>query len=242
MGGFGNPLVIGAACCLCIDPFLWLCDVEGMKWLLIFSAFLGVETASADWLKIASMNFSILDFPAEGSKAWQRDFEILFKEQKSRSQAQCRLSAKQPHPTYAAFFGHTELLDPDEYENTRELGERVASFTERVATYFKSKYERPRPYAEVKGLKPCVPLAKGEKAYPSSHAAVAVVTACMLADIYPQKKEDIEAYGLELGNLRYVVGLHHPSDVEAGQKLGLDICSQLRNEPSYRAEIKALQR
>jgi acid phosphatase (class A) len=242
MGGFGNPLVIGAACCLRIDPPPRVCDVEGMKLLLIFSAFLGVGTASADWAKIPSTDFSMLDYPADGSKGWQRDFEVLFKEQKGRTHDRCRMSARQPHPTFAAFFSHTELLDPDEYENTKELGERVANFSERVASYFKNKFERQRPYAEIKGLKPCVPLVKGAKAYPSSHAAVAVATACMLADIYPQKKEDIEAYGLELGNLRYIVGLHHPSDVEAGQKLGQDICKRLRNEPDYRAEIKALKR
>lgn len=214
-----------------------------MKPVLIFLAFLSsFPQAKADWSDIRSAEFEMADYPKDASPEWRKDFEILFREQKNRTKAQCALSAKQRHPTYEAFYGHTELIDPDQYENTKELGERIAKFTERVATYFKGKFDRPRPYNEVNGLKPCVPLVAGQKAYPSSHAAVAIATSCMLIDVFPDKKDDLEAYALEIGNLRYIVGLHHPSDVEAGQKLGNDICAALRADPDYRRETKAIKK
>lgn len=243
MGGFGNPLVIGASCCFPLTALWALWEPQSMKHVLIFLAFSSViSQANADWSSIPSTDFEMADFPKDGSKAWNKDFEILFREQKARTKAQCALSAKQPRPTFEMFYGHTELIDPDQFEATKELGNRVAKFSERVANYFKDKFERPRPYNEVKGLRPCVPAVTGQKAYPSSHAAVAIATSCMLVDVFPDKKDDLEAYAVEIGNLRYIVGLHHPSDVEAGQKLGSDICDRLRSESDYSREIRAIKK
>lgn len=216
-----------------------------MTKLLIFLAFFSVSAlarTSGDWSKIPSAEFEMADFPEAGSKALRKDFEVLLKYQKSRSKAQCDLAKRQQHPTYEAFWGKTEVLDADLYDNTKELGERVAKFSERVATYFKGKFDRPRPYSTNSEIKPCVTKVAGAKSYPSSHAAVAIVTGCMLGELYPDSKADIETYAQELGELRAIIGVHHPSDVAAGQKLGLEICQRLMEDPDFQAELKAIKK
>ncbi len=211
-----------------------------MKMLLIILAVLGAN-ASADWSDIPSTDFEVAAFPAHGSKVAEQDIETLLKYQATRSSAQCALGRRQQHPTYAAFFSHTEVLDSDLYANTKELGERVAHFSERIADDFKGKFDRKRPYDEDSRIKPCAAKVGGEKSYPSSHAIVATVTSCMLAEIYPDQAPDIEQYGQELGELRVIIGLHHPSDVAAGQKLGQEICARLKLEPDFQKELKALK-
>ena len=80
----------------------------------------------------------------------------------------------------------------------------------------------------------------GSKSYPSSHAAVAATEACILGALFPEKKDRLMEYGLYLGNLRAIVGVHHPSDILAGQKLGADICARLLGNSAFHQDMAAL--
>jgi len=67
------------------------------------------------------------------------------------------------------------------------------------------------------------------------------VGACILAKVFTYKKAEIIEYGDFLGELRVTVGVHHPSDVDAGQKLGREICARILQEGDFQRELKKLK-
>jgi acid phosphatase (class A) len=180
-------------------------------------------------------------YPQLGSAASNSDFEKLHEYQQTRTQEQCRQGQRQKWPHFTVLF-KSELLSPDEMGLVKPLMDRAATFTERVAVFHKGHFDRPRPYETDKRLHPCVEKPFGSKAYPSSHAAIASSLSCLLGEIFPHKAQDLKAYGKELGDLRAIVGVHHPSDVKAGQKLGHEICERLKSERDFKEELRILRK
>ena len=207
-----------------------------MKIIVILLLFM-MPIAHADWKDISSMEFTVQAFPSDDTE----DIKRLFELEKSRSNKDCALARKQRFPGFATFFKGTEIMDIDDFELTQPLFAQVTEFTERVTKYYKDKFDRPRPFAVHKRLKPCADKPTGAKSYPSSHASVATASACLLVEVFPDKKEDLEAWALHVSELRAVVGVHYPSDVVAGQKLGSDICARLMQESDFRKEIEELK-
>ncbi len=198
------------------------------------------EDERAAWQKIASKEFTLPAPPVENSKAYKRDFKILHEQQAARSDADCQLANSQLHAKFSLFFGtESKQLTEDEYAQVEALMTKVNSFTERVTGYFKGLHQRSRPYDVDTQLEPCIPKPGGSRSYPSSHAAIATADACLLAKIFPKKAKKLKAYGTYLGNLRYVVGVHHPSDVTAGQTLGDAICKRLWDESSFQDALNS---
>lgn len=208
---------------------------------LLAPSFLFAAPASASWRAIRSMEFELPDYPKEGSAEFKQDFEVLLKWQEERSPEQCRQGRRMKWPEFESLF-KTELLDPEEMALVTPLMNQVQSFTERVSGYHKDKFERLRPYDADARIKPCADKATGAKAYPSSHAAIASAISCVLSEVFPAKAEDLKMFGQELGDLRVVIGLHHPSDVKAGQGLGLEICDRLMSEPDFKEEVESLKK
>lgn len=195
------------------------------------------------WTKIGSMEFHMDGPPTDNSERYKDDYKKLRSFSVSNRDSDCALAKKQRYPTFKAFFGPpSTLLSKEEYAKVEPLLENVTNFSERIANYFKGKYERPRPYNVDSAIAPCITKVEGNKSYPSSHAVVAYVDACILAEIFSDRAQDIMEYGMYLGNLRAIVGVHHPSDVEAGQTLGKDICARLMGDPSFNLDLQEILR
>lgn len=196
--------------------------------MLVAALVLSLGVARGDFTQIPSSDFSLPNPPQAGSAAYRRDFELLHQWQKSRDPKVCALGQSQTSPTVEAFFGPTAgILTTDEYDRAEASLEKIFKFADRVAGYFKTKYHRTRPYDVDSSLTPCVTKPGGQKSYPSSHATLAAVGACALAKLYPAKAKKLADYGAYLGWLRAMVGVHHPSDVAAGQSLAKQICDRL---------------
>ena len=83
----------------------------------------------------------------------------------------------------------------------------------------KEKFKRPRPYLSCNDLTPAVHR-ETSFSYPSGHATLGVVYGRLLAELCPARKDAILERGLLIGNDRTTAGVHWPSDVDAGHKLG----------------------
>jgi acid phosphatase (class A) len=129
---------------------------------------------------------------------------------------------------------------------TKALFKEVVSEAKAVTDVGKKHWKRLRPYE----VDPS--LLDGEKepsfGYPSGHSTRAVVTALLLADLYPEKRNAILAEGRQVGWDRVVMGRHYESDVNAGRVLGQAIVRQLYESPSFgldfaaaKAEVNALK-
>jgi acid phosphatase (class A) len=226
-GGEKHPLTV----------FPFFADLLFMKTILL--ALLLALPAQADWTNIKSSDFAIPPPPAEGSAAGEKDFEQLRAYQNQNRKTDCEISNRQFEPDFESLFGpDLTLLTAQEKAAAAEVAEKMMKLSERVAGYHKDKFKRPRPYDVDPMLKPCVRKPGGSKAYPSSHAANAAAGACVLALYYPQKARALIAYGDQLGEIRAIVGVHHPSDVVAGRNLGKEICRRAQSHPDFKQEIR----
>ena len=209
-----------------------------MKTLFLTLFFLSLP-AQADWTNIKSSDYPIPPPPVEGSAAWEKDFEKLRTYQSRDRKSDCEISNRQFEPNFESLFGRDlTILTAQEKAAAAEVAEKMMKLSERVAGYHKDKFKRPRPYDVDTTLKPCVRKPGGAKAYPSSHAANAAAGACVLALFYPQKARALIAYGDQLGDIRAIVGVHHPSDVVAGRNLGKEVCRRAQSHPDFKQEIR----
>jgi len=94
----------------------------------------------------------------------------------------------------------------------------------------------PRDAAEAAKRKADKEKAQKEKdytSYPSGHATFGVLCAILLADVVPEKRDELFARGRQYGESRLIVGAHYPSDVAAGQTAGAMAAALLMQNPQF---------
>jgi acid phosphatase (class A) len=96
----------------------------------------------------------------------------------------------------------------------------------------KDRVQRPRPFVSHPEIHVCLPPESGWS-FPSGHSAFFRSAAVLVADLVPERRERLLAVGLLGGTSRTVCGLHYPSDVEAGQRLGEAAALQILNSPQW---------
>ena len=206
--------------------------------LIAFTSF--TMPAHAKWEKVASGDFTLPNPPGDADS--RHEIAELLKLQDERTQAECDAGTRQLDPEFKKLFGDSPLLTKQEIATLAPLMDRVSHFGERVAGYFKSRYRRTRPYNFDPRVQPCVVRPGGSKSYPSSHATVSTLDACVLGLVFPAYQKDFSDLGVTLSERRMKIGVHFPSDVRAGQNLAGQICDRLQQESDFMNEISKLRR
>jgi acid phosphatase (class A) len=88
---------------------------------------------------------------------------------------------------------------------------------------------------------PCtapVPDSSYAPSYPSGHAAVGAMMAIVLAEMVPERRSALFAFGWEYGDARVISGVHFPSDVEAGRILGTMLVEMMQQDPRFHADLE----
>lgn len=98
----------------------------------------------------------------------------------------------------------------------------------------KDQISRPRPFVHDASIHNCLPR-ETSASFPSGHATWYRAAAELLADVLPERREPLLAVGLHGGASRVICGVHYPSDVEAGQRLGLAAAQQVIRSDQWRA-------
>ncbi len=103
----------------------------------------------------------------------------------------------------------------------------------------KARQARVRPYIAHPELRPCLPP-EATGCFPSGHAVWFRLTAELLADLLPERRERLEHVATQGGANRVLCGVHCPSDVE---RFGAAAARQIIASPQWRAfrEDPALQ-
>ncbi len=201
----------------------------------VFLFFVLSHVALADWTQLTSEDFTMAPPPEAGSAADVEDYEELHRLQEERTQAQCHEGKAQLNHSFGTLFG--DELSEDDYARLEDLMNRVFKLTSDIGSDFKNEFDRPRPYAADKSIKPCIPRLGVGRSYPSTHAALGTVGSCVLAKALPKQAAALRKHGKRVGDLRIIVGVHHPTDVKAGQKLGNDLCKRLMQDDEFVAEL-----
>merc|ERR1712113_1275316 len=103
---------------------------------------------------------------------------------------------------------------------------------------FKEQFQRLRPFLNHPDLKPCLP-SEFSFSYPSGHATFYSSTSELLSAVYPDLKDRLLQVGIAGVFARANCGVHYPSDVEAGQKLGKSAALKMMATPEWKAFLSA---
>ncbi len=118
-----------------------------------------------------------------------------------------------------------------------------------ASSQLKLQARRPRPYTSHPELEPCLPPETGYS-FPSGHATWYSAAAELLAALVPERRERLLQVGSHGGSSRVMCGVHYPSDVEAGQRLGRAAALQiqqtaawrrLRDDPALQLELQQIR-
>lgn len=116
-------------------------------------------------------------------------------------------------------------------EDAGDLGTREA----------KNYYNRQRPFSFY-GEDTCNPEQQEELStngsYPSGHTSIGWATALVLAEINPERQNEILKRGYEMGESRVICGYHFQSDVDAGRITGAVTVARLHADPSFQTQLE----
>ncbi|MGE0764411.1 MAG: phosphatase PAP2 family protein [Bdellovibrionales bacterium] len=206
---------------------------------LVWTLWAPASVGFADWHKIEAEEFALPSPPPQ--ETWDAEIASLLERQEMRDQDTCNEARSQRIPSYTSFFDRRRFLSKRQFNKVKPLIEEALHFGERVSTHFKDQHLRLRPYNYDPRVQPCIQPPKANKSYPSSHAALGQLAACLLAIVLPHRADVILEQGQRVGELRLWAGVHFPSDVKAGQDLANDICERLQEEDDFKAELMQLQ-
>ncbi|MFN3537677.1 MAG: phosphatase PAP2 family protein [Brevundimonas sp.] len=116
---------------------------------------------------------------------------------------------------------------------------RDASVTSNAA---KAVGFRPRPIADEPERRACIRVddtLRSSASHPSGHATVGALWGRIMAEVAPDEAGALIRIGDEIGVSRVACGLHYPSDVAAGQALGVALFAAVRLTPDYQADLAA---
>lgn len=102
---------------------------------------------------------------------------------------------------------------------------------------YKRIHPRNRPYVGHSDITPCQTGLRDWESYPSGHSSNGMITAMILADVFPDRAQMILARGILYGDRRVVCGVHHPIDVQQGRTVAMSYMNAVRVQPKYQADI-----
>lgn len=176
--------------------------------------------------------------PTPHSRQQKDEIDELLAWQSKRTEAQEKRCRAEAHVN--AFYFSRVLgahFDQHDLPITAQLLRDAASDVTEIDDDLKRHWNQPRPYLTDKRIEPCVPL-ETATSYPSGHAIRGIVWARILAEIFPEKTDALMSAGRQLGEDRIIAGMHYPSDVAAGQKLGETIADKLLANRDFRKELE----
>ncbi len=202
-----------------------------MKFILIFALLFTTSVHSTESLGRGFYKSLLGNYPEAGSEEEINDFTTLMYYQNNRTEADCKKAESYKKVSLDSFYGgDNPLLSRKELRRLRFVFWFYFLRSGIQSQIAKSHFKRPRPFEALSVFQPCI-KDPGGYAYPSGHATVSRVFARVLGKKFPERKEDFLNRANEIALTRVISGVHHPSDLVAGKKLGDYIATKiLRNK------------
>jgi hypothetical protein len=179
------------------------------------------------------------DPPKDGSEEQKQETAALLQLQEKRTPeevARCESEvAGTPFTIGASVLG--AWFNSKNLPATTDLMNDVARKGAPISNAAKGNWRRQRPYKTDNRLKPCVKL-ELTFSYPSGHATRGMLWGALLAEMFPEHRDALLAQGRQFGTDRTLAGVHYPSDVAAGQKLGDEIARRMLADPEFHARLE----
>ncbi len=175
--------------------------------------------------------------PAPDSVQQKLDLAAVLEVQKTRTAVQ---SERALADATAGTFGFADVLGPR--FNAQDVPKVAALFDklrgDAVVAFRAGKgvWNRPRPFVVSTEIHPLGDKPDGSS-YPSGASTVNYLTAIILANMVPEKRVPLYARGREFGDDRVVLGVHFPSDVEAGRLAATGLAVKLMEDAAFMMEF-----
>ena len=111
-----------------------------------------------------------------------------------------------------------------------------------AAKALKATNFRKRPYVQLGEATPTPEYddeERDESSFASSHACIGWAEALTLAEVAPERQDDILKYGFEFGQSRLILGYHWATDIEAARILAAAVVARLHADTSFRDLVRA---
>jgi acid phosphatase (class A) len=122
---------------------------------------------------------------------------------------------------------------------TAAFFERVSKFDKLEVKEAKAYWKRPRPSLVSGQVHPLSKEKPDDWSYPSGHATFGYTTAVLLANMLPEKRAEIFARADLYAQHRIVMGVHFPSDLEAGKLAGTVVAAEILRDPRWQDDYRA---
>ncbi len=129
-----------------------------------------------------------------------------------------------------------KTISPETTPALAQLISDVRTVTTLSASELKTSHFRKRPFVQL-GEPTAVPVAedgeRGESSYASCHAQIGWAIALVLAEVVPEKQNEILRVGYDYGYDRVITGYHWATDIEAARLLASAVVARLHADKSF---------
>ncbi|WP_083664462.1 phosphatase PAP2 family protein [Herminiimonas arsenitoxidans] len=184
--------------------------------------------------------------PPPDEAATKREIAYMLSLQKQRTREQAKAAAADLDQSvfrFADVMG--DKFEKEFLPKTAKLFANLYKTGNGLDKQGKKKWKRVRPPLADARIHP-VTKYSSSGSYPSGHATFSYLSGIVLADMVPEKSEQIFARARAFGENRVIGGVHYPSDVAAGQRLATMIAVLIQQNPAFqndyaaaRAELRA---
>lgn len=105
----------------------------------------------------------------------------------------------------------------------------------------KQHYMRKRPFAyfnEPTQLPEEEKVLANNGSFPSGHTAIGWAVALVLAEVNPDRQDEILKRGYDMGQSRVISGFHYQSDVDAGRLVAAGVVARLHTNKAFCKQLK----
>jgi acid phosphatase (class A) len=217
-----------------------------------------VEKIEPEFVRVPLETFKLPPCPANSSEQTRAEIDYLLRLQTSRSEAEgqralyfapwgYRSSIKPDNPDFAVqqrnlfYVGRSigSWFNPKDLPVTTELLGRVWRDASHYLWRLKFKYARIRPYNIDPTLKPLEE--PNWAAFPSGHASYSHMLAYLYAELAPEFSDIFLTDARNIAHSREILGVHFPSDSEAGRCFGRQFVDQLFKSEKFRADFAKMK-
>ena len=187
--------------------------------------------------RLGTFTFHLDGPPKLGSPEDENDYETLSRLQRSRKDEDCVRARTEVRMSLGTFYGkpYGPLTEVEVAELTH-LFEILSKEAWPLINHEKKAFQRPRPYVIHDDLSPCVKT-EPTSSYPSAHAAVSRFYMNILMTLFPDRKDALEKRAEQIAFDRNLVGVHYPTDVRDGKRLGEEIYQYLAKDNQFKKLI-----
>jgi len=217
-----------------------------------------VEKIQPEFVRVPLDSFQLPPCPANSSEQTRGEIDYLLRLQASRTEAEGQRalyfapwgyssSIKPDNPDFAVqqrnlfYVGRSigSWFNPKDLPVTAELVGRVWRDASHYMWRLKFKYARIRPY----NIDPTLtPLEEPNwAAFPSGHASFSHVLAYLYTELAPEFSDIFLTDARNIAHSREILGVHFPSDSEAGRVFARQFVDQLFKSEKFRVEFAKMK-